>query len=178
MPERTRPTPSLRACLALAAMAASLALLAGCEPYPRDPQRSTARVEGGVLRVGVVHDPPFVDARGDGAPRGPEARMVQALAQSLDARVAWIDGGADGLLEDLEHFRLELVIGGLSAQSPWRKRVALTLPYRVRDAHGRLVERVTAVPPGENRWQMRVERFQRSPAAQAILRGPPPEPAR
>lgn len=97
--------------------------------------------------------------------------MARALAGSLDARVSWVDGGAGELFEDLEQFRLDMVIGGVSAQSPWRHRVALSLPYPIRDADGRLVRRVSALPPGENRWQMRVERFQRSPAARAILRG-------
>lgn len=150
--------------------------LAGCGPYPRDPQRTTERVEGGTLRVGVIHDPPFVDLRDAGgsgrlAPHGREVRMARALADSLDARVSWVDGGAGELFEELEHFRLDMVIGGVSAQSPWRQRVALGLPYPIRDAEGRLVRRVSALPPGENRWQMRVERFQRSPAGRAILRG-------
>lgn len=164
-----------------------LAATTGCARYPADPEHTTDRVGGGVMRVGVIHDPPFTSLRDAPQPRGNEVRMVRALAQSLDARVEWSEGGEDELLDELQHFRLDLVIGGVSPQSPWRKRVALTLPYRVRDAHGRQVQRVTAVPPGENHWQMVVERFQRSAAARAILQdanamhaphAPATEPAR
>lgn len=159
-------------------LAASLWALSACHAYPRDPEHTTERVTDGVLRVGAIHDPPFVALHDGTRPSGPEVRMAYALAESLDARVLWVDGGSDDLLEDLEHFRLDLVIGGLSEQTPWQRRIALTLPYRARDAHGRLQHRVAAVPPGENRWQMRVESFQRSPAARAALRGETAEPDR
>lgn len=158
----------------LLALLCLLLALAACAPWPRDAEHTTETVRGGELRVGVIHDPPFVSLRPGAPPSGREVRMAQALAHSLDARVVWVEGGADELFEDVEQFRLDLVIGGISPQSPWGEHVALTLPYRVRGAHGRLVQRVAAVPPGENRWQMRVERFQRSPLGQRILQAPEP----
>lgn len=117
------------------------------------------------MRVGVSHDPPFVQLREDAAPQGSDIERVKALAQSLDARIVWIPGSHAELLEDLEHFRLDLMVGGLAPQSPWKKRVALTRPYDVRDAKGHWTRRVMAVAPGENRWQLRVERFNRADAA-------------
>lgn len=172
-PQSPSPRPHARRVQLLAAAL----VLAACAPYPRDPGRTTERVEGGVLRVGAIHDPPFVQLREGRAPAGREPQMVHALARSLDARVQWVAGGSDALLGELERSRLDLVIGGLAPRSPWRRRVGLTLPYAAADAHGRPRTRVAAVPPGENRWQMRVERFQRTPQARAILRGGPPAPA-
>lgn len=155
------------------------ATTAGCTRYPADPEHTTDRVRGGVMRVGVIHDPPFTSLRDAPQPRGSEVRMVRALAQSLDARVDWSEGGEDELLDELQHFRLDLVIGGVTPQSPWREHVALSLPYFAHNREGWLVERVAALPPGENRWQMRVERFQRSPQVQRILRaGAAPDDAR
>lgn len=165
-PRRRQPAPWLSAWFAPLLLA-----LAGCTDYPRDPERTTERVESGVMRVGVVHDPPFVRLRGAGAPRGAEVEFARALARSLDARVAWVAGGHDALLVDLEEYRLDLVLGGLSADTPWKERVALIRPFKARDARGRLVPRVLAVPPGENRWQLRVERFSRSEAGRALLEG-------
>lgn len=164
-PTVRRQTPWLPAGFALLA---GLLVLGGCAEYPRDPEHTTDRVESGVMRVGVIHDPPFVRLRGPGEPRGPEVALAQALAQSLDARVVWVLGGQDELLEDLEHFRLDLVVGGLSPQSPWQQRIALVRPFKTRGEHG-LVPRVAAVPPGENRWQLRVERFTRGEVGRAIL---------
>lgn len=149
----------------------SLLWLSACDRYPRDPKDTTERVSGGVMRVGVIHDPPFVDLRSGPQPRGSEVAMLRALAHSLGAEVAWFDGGHDRLLDDLEHYRLDAVIGGLSPDSPWGKHVALTLPYYLHDHRGWLVDRVTALPPGENRWQMQVERFQRSPRGQQAMHG-------
>lgn len=151
-----------------------VAYVAGCAPYPRDPQNTTEHVSAAVMRVGVIHDPPFVRLRA-GAPTGREVAMVRALADSLDARVEWVDGGTYELLAGLQHFRLDLVIGGISPDTPWAGHVALTSPYMARDERGLLVRRVTALPPGENRWMMQVERFQRSPRARAILRGTTPD---
>lgn len=150
---------------------AVLLLASGCAEYPRDPEHTTEQVDAGVLRVGVIHDPPFVRLRGPGEPQGAEAELARALARAMDARVVWSSGGQDELLVDLEEFRIDLVLGGLSAETPWKDRIALTRPFKARDAHGRLVSRVAAVPPGENRWQLQVERFTRGEVARTILEG-------
>lgn len=148
----------------------------GCARYPQDPQHTTTRVKDGVLRVGVVHDPPFVQLHAEQAgplhvePEGSETELVRALARAMDARVIWFGGSPDSMLEDLEHYRLEMVVGGLSRESPWRRRVTLAREYHACGAQGLRLPRVMALPPGENAWQLRVERFVRSADGQAILR--------
>lgn len=144
------------------------AALAGCGDYPRDPERSLQRIEGGVLYVGVSQDPPFV--HGDGtAVRGREAALARALARAHDARVVWIHGGHDDLMRRLETFQLDLVVGGHDRDSPWRRRVASSRPYRIADGRGRVVERVAALPPGENAWLLAFDRHARSDDARRIL---------
>lgn len=140
----------MRGTLLSAAMAL---LLAGCEAVPRDPRGTTDQVTGRTLVVGVAESPPFLVRRGDAA-AGPEAELVEAFARSLDARVAWEWLAAEDALRRLERGELHLVAGGLRADSPWNGRVALSRPWRGQGD----TARVMAVPAGENRFLVALER--------------------
>ncbi|GAB3339638.1 ABC transporter substrate-binding protein [Marilutibacter aestuarii] len=164
MPAAPFPAWLLR-CLATLALAG----LCACNAYPRDPEQTLARVQGGVLHAGVVHDPPFVVLAPGQAPSGPEVRLVEAFAARHDARVDWQVGTHDRLMQRLEDFGLDLVVGGTAPDSPWKKRVALSEPFRDLDESGTPVMRVLALPPGENAWQLDVEAYLRSDAARAHL---------
>ena len=159
--------PALRRLLLALGLAATLV---ACSDYPRDPERTLQRIEGGALYVGVSQDPPFVHGGGT-AVRGREAALVRELARTHDARMVWIHGGHDDLMRRLETFQLDLVIGGHDRDSPWRRRVASSRPYRIADGHGRVIERVAALPPGENRWLLAFDRHARGAAARRILEG-------
>lgn len=165
MPRRARPSLLLTTSALLAAW------VAGCDGlprhYPDDPEGTLARVQGGTMRVGVTHDPPFVVLADE--PRGPEADLVRAYARSVGAKVAWNTSGHAVLMRQLEGHRLDAVIGGHAADSPWAQHVSTSRPFRVPDAAGRPVDRVVALPPGENAWQLRFERFARTPAAARAL---------
>jgi hypothetical protein len=90
-----------------------------------------------------------------------EPALVRALAEELHARVEWRPGGESVLLPLLKQRKLDLVIAGLDAKTPWSKAVGISRPYHtVSDPEQR--ELVWAVAPGENAWQMHVERFLRS----------------
>jgi polar amino acid transport system substrate-binding protein len=103
-------------------------IAAGCGPVPRDPEGTLDRVRGGTLRVGLVENPPWV-VRTAGEPGGAEAELVRRLAAELGAKPEWVWGGEQAHLEALERFRLDLVAGGLTDDTPWKKRVGLTTPY-------------------------------------------------
>ena len=96
---------------------------------PRDPEGTLARVEGGVLRVGVVDNPPWASVPASGEAAGVEPRLVRVLAAELGAGVEWVPGGESELLAALEHHSLDLVIGGLSAASPWGPKLGFSRPY-------------------------------------------------
>lgn len=130
----------------------ALFVVVGC--LPRDPDGTLERVRGGVLRVGVVAAAPWVIGDPDGPPRGSEVDAVRGLAASLGAEVVWVPGGETAHMRALQARRLDLVIGGLVADSPYREEVGFTRPYA--DCDG---ARVVAGPPGENRWLMTVEAF-------------------
>jgi polar amino acid transport system substrate-binding protein len=115
--------------LGIALLAAGLGLAGGAAcGWPRDPEGTLARVSGGVLRVGVSSNPPWV-IDGGATALGVEPELVRGLAAGLGAQPQWSWGSPETQLRALESFELDLVIGGLHDDTPWRDRVALTRPY-------------------------------------------------
>jgi polar amino acid transport system substrate-binding protein len=117
----------------------ALLIVAACSG-PRDPEGTLERVRGGVLRVGVIEDPPFATFVGNEV-AGVEPILVSELAKELNAQAAWVPGSASDLLESLERRELDLVVGGLTAATPYHSKVALTLPFYSDSL-------VVGVPPG------------------------------
>ena len=138
----------------------ALALTVGCGvSIPADPDDTLARVTGSKIRVGVSPNPPWTEL-GEDAPHGTEVDLVNAFAQTLDAEVEWVVGGEETMIAALEHGELHLVIGGLTAETPWVEQVAITKPYaETRDAQGERQELVMAAPPGENAYLLTLEKF-------------------
>lgn len=127
--------------------------------YPADPDGTLDRVAGGTLRVGVVHHPPFVDASG-AEPAGSEPELLRAFAQRLGADVEWTVSGEEALMALIEEGGLDLVAGGLSADSPWSTHAGLTRDYaEAPGPTGEPVKLVMAVPLGENAFQSALETF-------------------
>jgi polar amino acid transport system substrate-binding protein len=113
------------ACLALIAVA----LTGGCR-IPDDPDGTLARAEGGVMRVGVTEADPWAELGPDGRPTGGvEVALVRRFAVDIGARIAWVDGGEEELVNAMKEGSLDLLIGGLTNKSRWEKDVALTRPY-------------------------------------------------
>jgi hypothetical protein len=141
----------------------AVAALAGCD-LPRDPEGTLNRVRGGTMRVGMVVDTPWVTDSGEGA-GGIERTIVDDLARALGAKVEWRRGPAEKLLETLHERDLDLVIGGFTTKSPWKQQVALTKPYytdtTVVRGERKEEPHAVAVAPGENAWQVAVERVLR-----------------
>lgn len=106
-----------------------LTLLAGCDSYPKDPDSSLRKAKQSGLRVGAIHSPPWVEVR-QGSVTGREAEIVEGFAKSIGSHVEWMTGGESEILPILEQKELQIVIGGLSKETPWRKRVGLTNPYK------------------------------------------------
>jgi hypothetical protein len=113
--------------------------------------------------VGVTEHPPWTLP----GPAGPEPELVGELAGALGVQVEWHPGSTESLLARLEGRgrggdvvgrtpALDLVIGGLCQDSPWKEHVAFSLPY-VRETEGGGCARVFAMPPGENRWAVYID---------------------
>jgi polar amino acid transport system substrate-binding protein len=107
-----------------------LALAAGGCQYPRDPDGTLNRVEGGVMRVGVTEAEPFVImGSGEEPAGGAEVELVRRFASDLDARIDWVTGSEEELVDAAKEGQVDLLIGGITAKSRWKKDVALTRPY-------------------------------------------------
>ncbi|MEU8660404.1 transporter substrate-binding domain-containing protein [Actinoplanes philippinensis] len=100
--------------------------MAGCG-WPKDADGTLADVRGGVLRVGVTANPPWV--RLDGEPSGAEVELVGRLADRLGATVEWYPGSESSLMAALRDRVLDVVVGGLDTNVPWIEQAALTRPY-------------------------------------------------
>jgi polar amino acid transport system substrate-binding protein len=122
---------------------------------PRDANGTLERMRGGVMRVGVTDHPPWDSVTAE-VVAGVEPMLVAELAATIGARPTWRRGAESELLAALARRELDLVAGGLTDDSPWAGRVALTRPYAT-DQSGR--GHVLAVPAGENGWLVTVERF-------------------
>jgi polar amino acid transport system substrate-binding protein len=101
---------------------------ASCGNLPRDPQETLRRVQGARLRVGLVEHPPWV-VRASGEPTGAEVELVREFARELGATPEWRWGGEQQHMEALEQYQLDLVVGGITKETPWSKYVGLTSPY-------------------------------------------------
>lgn len=145
-------------------------LLINCGVVPRDSAGTLDRVQGGELRVGVVHHPPWVFLDGDQA-TGLEPELIERWAQQLHAQVAWVPGAEADLVEALHRRDVDVLAAGLVSDSPYRRQVAFTQPYlEYANAYGSNKAHVIAVMPGESALILSLDRFLASQNRTALRR--------
>jgi polar amino acid transport system substrate-binding protein len=101
---------------------------AACQ-YPRDPDGTLNRVEGGVMRVGVTEADPWVLMGGDEPTGGAEVELARLFARDLGARIEWVQGSEEELVDAAKEGQVDLIAAGLTSKSRWKKDVAFTRPY-------------------------------------------------
>ena len=143
----------------LLALVATLA--AGCgTPFPRDTDGSLDRITDGALRVGVSENPPWTEVADSGAVTGREVDLVTGFAQEYGATVEWTPGAESELVMAMARGDLDVVVGGLTSDSPWEKEVALTRPYAQEvTPDGDTEKMVMATPLGENALLVALETY-------------------
>lgn len=153
--------PATRRSVLAAVLAAAGTGLAACTSsgYPADPEGTLDRVTDGVLRVGASHHPPYVDATGP-EPRGSEPDLVRAFAAERNATIEWTVSGEEALMTALKKGDLDLVVGGLTKESPWTSHASITRDYAEAEGpDGESVKLVMAVPLGENQMLTALEAY-------------------
>jgi polar amino acid transport system substrate-binding protein len=96
---------------------------------PRDTEGTQERIQHEhLLRAGLVRHEPWAYLQ-DGQPAGPEVEAVEQLAAQLGARVAWTVAPESELVHGLKERALDLVVGGVSAKSPWVKELGAGRPF-------------------------------------------------
>jgi polar amino acid transport system substrate-binding protein len=123
---------------------------------PRDADGTLDRVRDHELRVGISEHPPWTVFASESI-GGIEPRLVSELASELHTRPIWRRGAESELLEALHKRELDLVVAGLTDDSPWTGKVAFTRPHFTDTVAQK--RHVFAVVPGENAFLVRVERF-------------------
>lgn len=138
-------------------LAAVLLALPSCTSYPQDPEKTLQKVEHGTLVVGYSENPPWVVKTGAGqAPAGIEPELVQAFARTLHARVQWRNNTEQCLFQELEANKLDLVIAGITDDTPWKdEKVGFTRPFFRLGKQ----QHVMATIQGENAFIVRLETF-------------------
>lgn len=122
-----------------ASLLVAAALLGGCS-LPRDTEGTLDRVrDGGTLRVGLSEEEDL------------ERDALAAFARRQGARLDVERGPLEELVERLRAGELDVVAGGATKRSPFKKDVAPTVPFRG--------DRVMFVRNGENAMLVTLERF-------------------
>lgn len=101
--------------------------LAACR-FPRDPDDTLVTVSGGAMRVGVLESRPWA-AWDDDTPEGVEVELARDLAAAHNAEPAWHRRRESDLRRALAEGELDLLIGGLTDDDPWKQHLAFTRPY-------------------------------------------------
>jgi polar amino acid transport system substrate-binding protein len=101
---------------------------AGCQ-YPRDPDGTLNRVEDGVMRVGVTEADPWVVLEDERPVGGVEVELARRFAREVGTRIEWVHGSEEELVDATKEGQVDLIVGGLTNKSRWKKDVALTRPY-------------------------------------------------
>lgn len=153
---RATPADALVVLLALVTVLAS-----GCgSPFPKDTDGSLDRITGGALRVGVSENPPWTEVSDDGGVTGREVDLVAGFAQQQDADLEWTPGAESELIMAMARGDLDVVVGGLTSDSPWEKEVALTRSYAQEvTPDGDTEQMVMATPLGENALLVALETY-------------------
>jgi polar amino acid transport system substrate-binding protein len=133
-----------------------VALVAACD-LPRDPAGTLERVTGGTLRVGMVAAENAA-APGHASMARADRELVDGLAREVRANPVWTHASTEALFLALERRELDLVAGGVYGDTPWAGRIGLSNPIgpHAGEPDG---ERRLAVPAGENRWLLTINRF-------------------
>ena len=118
----------MRSAILISLLALSLFAPSGCSNLPRDPKETLRQLSSRPIRVGLVEHPPWV-VRTSGEPAGVEVELVRNFAGQLGTTTDWHWGGEQEQLEALQHYQLDIVIGGLTDQTPWSKYVGFTSAY-------------------------------------------------
>lgn len=157
---RRVPTSRTRAPISFMVCAGIAAVVAGCASIPADVDSSLRTVQdGGDLRVGITHNPPWTDMTDRAEPAGREVRLVEDFAASLDADVVWTEGSEALLTDQLQDRSLDLVIGGFTDDTPWTDKAAMTVPYAEESADGETKKHVMLTVLGENQFLTTLETF-------------------
>ena len=66
---------------AIGGIVAAAMMLSGCAGIPADVDGTLRTAQGGDLRVGITHNPPWTDTTDPDTPSGEDVRLVEKFAE-------------------------------------------------------------------------------------------------
>lgn len=133
--------------------------LSACDNFPQDARDTFNQInKNQVMRIGVVEYKPWAWRAGEDKAGGIEAIIISDFAQKMGAIPQWHFLPESEAIDLLKKYELDIVIGGLTESSPYKKNVALTRPY-LETGQKKENRHVIAVPKGENRLLVALEKF-------------------
>lgn len=150
MPHRRR----IIAAFVAALVALVPSAVTACGTMPHDADGTLDRARDGVLVVGVSEHRPWTHVDDEGRVTGSEADLITSFAESIDATVDWAPAPESVLATKVKDDEVDVVIGGLTATSPWSSFMALTRPYQTVGEE----KMVMGVRLGENELLVNLER--------------------
>jgi polar amino acid transport system substrate-binding protein len=114
--------------IAVAGLLVIATVVAGCQ-FPRDMDGTLERLrDGGALRAGVSEHEPWVSLATED-PGGVEVGLIREFATDQGGRVEYTQGSEQDLVEALHRRELDVVIGGITDRTRWKREAAMTRPY-------------------------------------------------
>ena len=117
---------------------------------PKDQKSSWEKATTQGLKVGVIENPPFT-SKTDNSFSGSEIDIVNSFASANNLQVSYHGGNESDLIEKLEKYELDILIGGFDKKSVWSKKAGFTRAYDKKH--------VLLVPKGENKLLVKLEEF-------------------
>ena len=110
--------------------------------------------------MGVSENPPWTEVYDDGRVAGREVDLVRGFATEHGADVEWIPGAESELVMAMVRGDLDVVVGGLTSDTPWESEAAVTRPYADEvTPDGDAEQMVMATPLGENALLVALETY-------------------
>lgn len=133
--------PSLLICV--------LIIFTSCN-LPKDPKSTWENAKKDGLKVGVVDNPPFTSTASDSF-SGNEVEIINNFAASKNLKVSYLKGSESELIEKLEKYEIDIIIGGFTKKTVWSKKAGATKPYDKKH--------VFLIPKGENKLLVKLEEY-------------------
>lgn len=83
-------------------------LFGQCDDFPKDPEKTLESVRGDTFKVGITENKPWTDLS-DTTPKGIEVKLLEVIAQDLQAEIEWKQGSETDLIDALKAHKLHLV---------------------------------------------------------------------
>ncbi|TVZ28517.1 extracellular solute-binding protein (family 3) [Gillisia sp. Hel_I_86] len=118
---------------------------------PKDQENTWENIQKDGLHIGVNSNPPYTFQK-DSSYTGSEIELIQAFADKHKLKLTYEPGNETDLIDKLENYKIDILVGGFTKKTVWKEKVGLTAPY---DKGGHVI----LIAKGENKLLYFLESF-------------------